>query len=394
MSGTPEAAGAAPDPERSPRILLIAGEASGDAHAAELVREVRRLAPAARFHGIGGAGARAAGMETTVDASEIATMGLTEVAEKGKAIFRAYRRLRREILESPPDLLVLIDFPEFNLALAGVARRRGVPVLYYVSPQVWAWRRGRVKKILRRVDRLAVIFPFETEVYGHDPKVVFVGHPGVERVRTSRPREETLRRHGFDPAKRLVTLLPGSRRREIDLLLPEMLGAVARLAEGRNLELALGLAPTIPRALVEAALRDAPKPVAIIEGDTYDLIGASSLVLAASGTVTLETALLERPMVIVYKVSRTTAFFGRLLIHVPFIGMANLIAGRAIVPELVQEEATAARIEAEAAAILDDPERERRMIEDLGRVRAALGESGAASRAAALALGLVGGGRP
>jgi lipid-A-disaccharide synthase len=371
-----------------PRILLVAGEASGDAHAAELVHEIRRLSPGVRFHGIGGAGARAAGMETTIDASEIATMGLTEVAEKGRAIVRAYRRLRREIRESPPDLVVLIDFPEFNLALAGVARRRGVPVLYYVSPQVWAWRRGRVRKILRRVDRLAVIFPFEAEVYGHDPKVVFVGHPAVDRVRTTRPREETLRRHGFDPQRRLVTLLPGSRRREIDLLLPEMIGAAARLGPGRALDFAIGLAPTIARELVEGALRTAPVPVRIVEGDTYDLIGASSLVLAASGTVTLETALLERPMVIAYRVSRTTAFFGRLLIRVPFIGMANLIAGRAIVPELVQEEATAERIAAEAAAILDDPERERRMIEELGRVRAALGESGAAARAAALALAL------
>ena len=369
-------------------MLLVAGEASGDAHAAEFIAEFRRLAPSASFRGIGGDGARAQGMETLIDIGEIATMGLTEVASRGRAIFDAYRRLRRELREHPPDLLVLIDFPEFNLALAGVAQRRGVPVLYYVSPQVWAWRRGRIRKILRRVDRLAAIFPFELEVYGRSDKVAFVGHPAIDRVRASRNPTATLAKQGLDPAKRLVTLLPGSRKREVELLLPEMLGAVARLAEGRDLQFALGLAQTIPRDLVEPFLASTTVPVRVVEGEVHDLIAASALVLAASGTVTLETAVLERPMVIAYKVSRTTFFFARLLVRVPYIGMANLIAGKKIVPELVQQEATAKRIAAEAAAILDDPAVARRMVEDLARVRTALGTSGAARRAAELGLEL------
>ena len=381
-------ANAAPAPARPLRVLLVAGEASGDTHAAEFVAELRRLSPGASFRGIGGAGARAAGMETLLDISEIAAMGLTEVVSRGRAILGAYRRLRREITPDLTDLLVLIDFPEFNLALAGVAHRRGVPVLYYVSPQVWAWRRGRVRKILRRVDRLAAIFPFEAEVYGHSDKVAFVGHPAIDRVRTGANPAATLSANGLDPAKRLVTLLPGSRKHEVELLLPEMLGAAERLAPGRELQFALGLAQTIPGDLVARFLAASAVRVRVIEGAVHDLIAASSLVIATSGTVTLETAVLGRPMVIAYRVSPITMFIARRLVRVPFIGIANLIAGRRIVPELVQEEATAERIAAEAAPILDDPAVARRMTEDLVGVRAALGASGAARRAAELGLEL------
>ncbi|MGH7806424.1 MAG: lipid-A-disaccharide synthase, partial [Candidatus Binatia bacterium] len=332
---------AASVPARPLSVLLVAGEASGDAHAAEFVAEFRRLAPSASFRGVGGEGARSSGMETLVDMREVATMGLTEVASRGRAILRAYRRIRREIREGRPDLLVLIDFPEFNLALAGVAHRCGVPVLYYVSPQVWAWRRGRVKKILRRVDRLAAIFPFEKDVYGRSDKVAFVGHPAIDRVLATASPTATLSCLGLDPAKRVVTILPGSRKHEVEHLLPEMIGALERLAPARDLQFVLGLAQTIPRGLVERFVSSANISVRIVEQDVHDLIAASALVIAASGTVTLETAVLGRPMVIVYKVSRTTFFFARLLVRVPFIGMANLIAGRRIVPELIQDEATA-----------------------------------------------------
>jgi lipid-A-disaccharide synthase len=379
---------AASMPARPLHVLLVAGEASGDAHAGEFVAEFRRLAPAATFRGIGGEGARANGMQTLLDIGDVATMGLTEVASRGRAILGAYRRLRRELREARPDLLVLIDFPEFNLALAGVAHRLGVPVLYYVSPQVWAWRRGRVKKILRRVDRLAAIFPFEKEVYGRSDKVAFVGHPAIDRVRPSASPAATLARHGLDPAKRVVMLLPGSRKHEVELLLPEMLGALERLAPGRDLQFALGLAQTIPKELVERLLVTAKVPVSIIESEVHDLIAASALVLAASGTVTLETAVLGRPMVIAYKVSRTTFFFARLLVRVPFIGIVNLIANRKIVPELVQDEATGERIAAEAAVILDDAAVSRRIADDLAEVRKALGSPGAARRAAELGLEL------
>lgn len=373
---------------RPARVLLVAGEASGDLHAAGLVAALRRRDPQIAVRGIAGREARAAGMTTLVDIAEIATLGLTEVAEKGRALWRSYRMLRREITERPPDVLVLIDFPEFNLALGAVAKRQGVPVFYYVSPQVWAWRRGRVRKILRRVDRLAVLFPFEPAIYGHSEKVSFVGHPLLDRVRTTRDREQTLAAHGLDPAKRLVLLLPGSRRREVERMLPDMAGAAERLAT-RDVQFAIALAPTLSRALVEPLATGRRVALPLIEDDAYNLIAAADLVLTASGTATLEVALLERPMVIMYRASPVTYMAGRALIHVPWIGMPNLIAGRAIVPELIQNEASAANIAREAEAILSDPARERTLRADLATVRRALGEGGAADRTADLMLALL-----
>jgi lipid-A-disaccharide synthase len=371
------------------RALLVAGEASGDLHAAGLVAALRRRMPQLVIHGVAGGEARAAGMTTIVDIAEIATLGLTEVAEKGRALWRSYRMLRREIVERPPDVLVLIDFPEFNLALGAVAKRRGVPVFYYVSPQVWAWRKGRVRKILRRVDRLAVLFPFEPAVYGNSDKVSFVGHPLLDRVRATRGREQTLAVHGLDPAKRLVVLLPGSRRREVERMLPEMAGAAEQLATRHPVQFAIVLAPTLSRSLVEPLVAGRGVVLPLIEGDAYNLVAAADLVLTASGTATLEVALLGRPMVIMYRASPLTYLAGRALIRVPWIGMPNLIAGRVIVPELIQSEVSATRIAREAEGILSDPEREAAVCADLAAVRQALGAPGAADRAAQLVVALL-----
>jgi lipid-A-disaccharide synthase len=230
-------------------VLLVAGEASGDLHAAGLVAALRRRDPQIAVRGIAGREARAAGMTTLVDIAEIATLGLTEVAEKGRALWRSYRMLRREITERPPDVLVLIDFPEFNLALGAVAKRRGVPVFYYVSPQVWAWRRGRVR-ILRRVDRLAVLF--RSNPRSMVTRKGLLRWASVARPRApTRDREQTLAAHGLDPAKRLVLLLPGSRRREVERMPLDMAGAAERLATRDALQFAIALAPTLSRALVE-----------------------------------------------------------------------------------------------------------------------------------------------
>jgi lipid-A-disaccharide synthase len=383
-------AAAAHSGSTAPRVMLVAGEASGDLHAAGLVGALRRRAPEIDIWGVAGHEARRQGMITAVDIAEIATLGLTEIAEKGRALWRSYRMLRRELFEHPPRLLVLIDFPEFNLALAGVAKRRGIPVFYYVSPQVWAWRRGRVRKILRRVDRLAVLFPFEPAVYDNDPRVVFVGHPLIDRVHTTASREQTFARHGLDPAKRLVVLLPGSRRREIERLLPEMAGAAERLVERHPLAFAIALAPTLPRTLAESLTVGRRVPLPLVEGDAYNLIAAADLVLTASGTATLEVALLGRPMVIMYRTSPLTYAAARALVDVPWIGMPNLIAGRSIVPELIQGRARAGEIAREAEAILSGPARARAMREDLAAVRESLGSGGAAERAAALAFELMG----
>ena len=217
-------------PDRPRRVLMVAGEASGDMHGTDLLIALREHVPDLEVFGIGGEGLRRAGMRTVVDAGEVATVGLPVATGRLRSLLRAYRALARRLREDPPDLCVLVDFPEFNLRLARLAKRAGVPVLYYIGPQVWAWRRGRVRKVARRVDRLAVVFPFEAELYApHLRDVEFVGHPLLDRVRVTRGREETLAAHGLDPARRVVVLLPGSRLSEIDHLLPHLLEAVRLL---------------------------------------------------------------------------------------------------------------------------------------------------------------------
>src|SRR2546426_1255595 len=288
--------------ERPRRLLLVAGEASGDLHGADLVRVLRATLPDLEVFGLGGERLREAGMQTVADASDVATVGLTQAAGRLRTLWRAYRALGRRLRDDPPDLCVLIDFPEFNLRLAHLAKRAGVPVLYYIGPQVWAWRRGRVRKIARRVDRLAVVFPFEPALYA--PRlagVEFVGHPLLDRVHVTRGRAETLAAHGLDPGRRTVLLLPGSRLSEIDYLLPPLLDAVRRLAQDGRLQFPLALAHTLPAEEIRRRVRDAGLDVRVIEGDTYDLIAAADLALVSSGTATLECALLERPMVIVYR---------------------------------------------------------------------------------------------
>jgi len=372
--------------ERPRRLLLVAGEASGDLHAADLVRTLRASFPDLEVFGLGGERLREAGMHTVADANDVATVGLTQAAGRLRTLWRAYRALARRLREEPPDLCVFVDFPEFNLRLARLAKRAGVPVLYYIGPQVWAWRRGRVRKIARRVDRLAVVFPFEAPLYaGSGARAEFVGHPLLDRVRPTRPVAETLTRHGLDPAKRLVALLPGSRQKEMALILPPMAEAAERLVARGDVQCVLALADTLSRADIAATMRGRPLPATVVEGDTYDLVHASELVLVASGTATLETALLERPMVIVYRVAPLTYALARRLVSVPFIGMPNLIAGRAVVPELVQHEATGPAIAAAAARFLDDAGLRATTTAALAELRRQLGGGGAARKAAAIA---------
>src|SRR5439155_1962723 len=299
-------------------------------------------------------------------------------------LWRAYRALARRLRDDPPDLCVLIDFPEFNLRLARLAKRAGVPVLYYIGPQVWAWRPGRVRKVARRVDRLAVVFPFEPKLYARQlAHVEFVGHPLLDRVRITAGRDETLRAHGLDPARRTVLLLPGSRPSEIDYLLPPLLDAVRLLGADGDLQFALALAHTLSGEELRRRIAAAAVDVRVIEGDTYNLIGAADVALVSSGTATLECALLERPMVIVYRLGPLSYVLGRLLVRgVKYIGMPNIVAGREVVPELLQRQATGPRIAAAARALLDDRARHAAMIEDLRDVRRRLGRGGAAGRAA------------
>lgn len=388
----PDASPAWALPDGPQRVLMVAGEASGDLHGADLLAALRLRAPDLEVFGIGGDRLRQAGMQTVVDAEEVATVGLTMAAGRLRSLARAYRELGRRLREEPPDLCVLIDFPEFNLRLARIAKRARVPVLYYIGPQVWAWRRGRVRKMARRVDRLAVVFPFEAELYARQlPGVEFVGHPLLDRVCVTRAREDTLRAHGLDPARRTVLLLPGSRRSEIDHLLPRLLAAVKLLGRSGSYQFALALAHTLPRTEVDAHLRRLGIDLPIIEGDTYNLIAAADLALVTSGTATLECALLECPMVIVYRLAALSYALARLLVRgVRYVGMPNIVAGHEVVPELLQGQVTGPRIAAAATSILENPTRHATITEDLRQVRGRLGSGGAAGRAAAIALEMLG----
>lgn len=372
------------------RVLLVAGEASGDLHGSHLVRALRERDSALEIFAVGGEALKREGARIIFDVARIAGMGLTELAGNLTSLWRAYSQVKKFLREQRPNLLILIDFPDFNLRVARVAKRLGVPVLYYISPQVWAWRKRRIAEIARLADRVAVVFPFEAPLYEQaGVKVEFVGHPLLDVARASRPREETLARLGLDPSRQTIALLPGSRRREVAYHLPVMLEAAEILSREMALQFILVRASTVGRDSLERSLSGASVGVSLSDGDAYNVLHACDLAWTASGTATLETALMLRPMVIVYRLARMTYALARRLVRVDFIGMANIIAGEKVVPELIQNEVTAERIAAESRAILGDREMRERMISKLSEVRAKLGAPGAAGRTADIALAMM-----
>jgi lipid-A-disaccharide synthase len=302
----------------------------------------------------------------------------------------AYRLLRRTLRTRRPSLLILIDFPEFNLRLARLAKKLGVPVLYYVSPQVWAWRRGRVREIAHVVDKMAVVFPFEVEFYErHHVPVEFVGHPLLDVVRVSQKRESILSELGLDKERPVIALLPGSRRKEIAYHLPVMVAAATELKRVEQAQFFCVRASTLDRAELQKELDRAGFVIPIVEGERYNAVNAADLVWAASGTATLETALLEKPTIVIYRVSWVTYWLARLLVKIKYIGIANILAGKRIVPELVQSDLSPKRLVQESQAILNDHDARRTMIANLRMLREQLGAPGAATRVADLAVSLM-----
>jgi lipid-A-disaccharide synthase len=366
--------------------MLSVGEASGDLHGATLCRALRALEPDVRLVGMGGGRMAAAGVEVILDPTAHAAVGTSEALGRIPSLYRAYRLMGQRLCDERPRALVLIDFPEFNLRLARRARRAGVPVVYFVPPQLWAWRRGRVRQMAERVSQVLAVFPFEAALYEHHHvPVEFVGHPLLDVLPLDLARDEARRRIQADPGHSLIGLLPGSRREEIARLLPPMLDAARRLAaaDGRR-RFVLGLAPTVPREQVLAHLRAAGgPPIELLSGHTYELMVAADVLLIASGTATLEAALLGTPMVLCYRVSRTTELIARMLTHVEWIGLPNLIAGRVVAPELIQAQVTGERLAAEAGRLLDeDPVAATAQRAAFKEVRARLGEPGVGQRAA------------
>jgi lipid-A-disaccharide synthase len=373
------------------KILIIAGEASGDLHGSNLVKALKAQDPSIAVYGVGSRNMREAGVRMLADASSISVVGATEVLTHIGAIYGVYAKLKRFLRDEKPDLLILIDFPDFNILTGKAAKKLGIPVLYYISPQVWAWRKGRVKTIAKLVETILVVFPFEVDLYratGVD--VRFVGHPLADVVDSPYTRKEACKQLGLAQDRRTVAILPGSRRKEIMHLLPDMMRAAKILCRRYpDLQFILPVAPTLDRKFVEGFVENSDVPLTIIDGRAYDVLRASNVAMVTSGTATLETGLMAVPMVIVYRASRLTYWIGRLLVSVRNFGLVNIVAGRTVVPELLQDDATPERIAEELGTILADPEKHRRITEDLVRVRTVLGEGGASRRAASAVLELL-----
>jgi lipid-A-disaccharide synthase len=371
-----------------PSILLSAGEASGDLHGATLCRALRELHPGVRLIGMGGPRMAAAGMELVADVSGHAVVGTSEALGRLPRLYRAYRLLKARLIEERPRALVVIDFPEFNLRLARIARRAGVPVVYFIPPQLWAWRRGRIRQVARRVSRVLAVLPFEERLYRDaGVPVDFVGHPLLDVLPLDLDRAEARRRLSVDPGESLIGLLPGSRREEVERLLPPMLVAAKRLsAAGVARRFALGLAPTVDVAtvarLVKAAVDEGGPRVDVFERRTYEVMAAADVVLISSGTATLEAALLGVPMVVCYRVSRITEAVVRLLVKVRWCSLPNLIANRGVVPEVLQDELTGQRLAGEALRLIEDPAAAGAQRAAFEQVRIQLGAPGVGRRAA------------
>jgi lipid-A-disaccharide synthase len=377
-------------------IMLSAGEASGDLHGATMCRALRALDPGLRLIGMGGPRMAAAGVEILVDPTAHAAMGTSEAIGRVPGLYRAYRLLVRRLREARPMAMVLIDFPEFNLRLAKQARRAGIPVVYFIPPQLWAWRRGRIRQMARRVTRVLAAFPFEKSLYEEaGVQVEFVGHPLLDVVPSDLDRAKARERLGVGERQTLVGLLPGSRRQEVDRLLPPMLDAAARLSrtDGRRC-FVLGLAASVDRGLVTVHLRRASEaggpPVEVVEGLTYEVMAASDTLLIASGTATLEAALLGTPMVVCYRVSRLSEVVVRLLNRSGWISLPNIVAGRGVVPEILQDAVTGARLASEAESLLVDSVAATAQRAAFKEVRSRLGQSGVGARAARAVLKVVG----
>ncbi|MEW6444454.1 MAG: lipid-A-disaccharide synthase [Pseudomonadota bacterium] len=391
-SATPSGERMPPVPWRPPVVMFSAGEASGDKHAAAVFQAMRERMPALRGIGMGSAASRAAGIELTVDSSAIGVVGLGEVVRHYGAIRRALKSMQQAIRAQRPDLLICVDYKEFNLRLARHAKACGIKVLFYVSPQVWAWRPGRVKKYGAAIDMMAVIFPFETAFYeAHDIPVRYVGHPLAGRVRASAPRELLMREFGLCAEAPVLGLLPGSRKAEVQRLLPVMLESAGLLArEKPGLQCILPQAATIDDALIEALLERSPVPVIHIHERSHDVLACCDAAMVASGTATLETALMGVPMAILYKVAPLTHALLKPLIRIPDIGLANIVAGRRVVQEFVQDAATPEAVKREIARILDDKEYAECIRRALAEVKDTLGPGGGVQQMAGLACEMLG----
>lgn len=365
----------------SRRVMIVAGEASGDLHGSGVVRELKAIDPTLEVFGIGGEKMKSAGMELVYHVNELSFMGFVEVIKHLPLIRSVKKTLEQLLALKRPDAVVLIDYPGFNLRFAASVKAKAIPVFYYISPQVWAWHRSRLKTMKKVVDRMMVVFPFEVPLYESEGiPVEFVGHPLLEVLGTTAPEKEFRNRHGLDPAKPLLALFPGSRVQEIENIFPVMLGAGRQIARSHGMELAVGIAPTLPERLFTENFN--LEGVRIVRGATYELMRWGTFALVTSGTATLETACFGTPMCVLYKTSWPTYMIGKLLVRVRNISLVNIVAGKEIVPEFVQGDMSVSKIGAAASRLLGDRAALASMRRELGGIRAQLGTPGASRRVA------------
>jgi lipid-A-disaccharide synthase len=368
--------------------MIIAGEASGDHHAARLIEELHKINPDVHFRGIGGEQMRAAGVDTLVDTAEMAVMGLIEVLANYRFLKSVLERMRDELRHNPPDLLILVDYPGFNLRLAETAKELGIKVLYYISPQVWAWKKKRVFKIKKLVDMMAVVFPFEIACYDKvGVPVEFVGHPLVDEVKSDFTRDEVLQELGLDPSRPVMGLFPGSRRSEVSRLLPLMLESATRIkAEIPGIQFLMPRASTLPQELLQQPVNESGLDITLVSGRPYDVMRGCDSIISASGTATLEIGLMQVPLVVTYKLAPLSYFVFSRLVKLDHIALCNIVAGERIASELIQKDATVDNITRETLALLQDAPRANAMRERMGKIRERLGASGASENIARLAL--------
>jgi lipid-A-disaccharide synthase len=373
------------------KILFSAGESSGDRHAANMFLELQKQQPDIQGFGMGGTKMAEAGIDVRYDSANIGVIGVVEVIKHYGEIRRALKLMQQLIKTERPDLLVCVDYKEFNFKLARYAKQQGIKVLFYVSPQVWAWRPGRVKAYGKVIDMMAVIFPFETAYYeAENVPVRYVGHPSVDKVHAQYSKDEDLNRFGLNQNQPVIGLLPGSRANEIKRMLPVMLAAAENVrARFPGCQFILPQADSISDDLLANYLCESQLPVKVVKNQPYDVIQCCDAVMTTSGTATLEIALLTVPMVIAYKLASLTYWLGKMLVKTPFIGLPNIVAGKSIIKELIQHEATAANLSAEVIRILGDKTYAEQMRKNLAQVRERLGQGGGSKNMAQLALDML-----
>lgn len=364
-------------------ILVVAGENSGDKYGADLVHQFHKLHPELTFFGIGGTHMKAEGVELLYSVHDLGVIGGFEVLSHLLRIKKIFNRIQREVKKRKPTASVLIDSPDFNLRLAKKFKRLSIPVLYYISPTVWAWRKGRLKTISKTVERMMLIFPFEKKIYKESMiPAVYVGHPLKEKVKNSLTKQEFLEKYSLNPKKKLIAILPGSRKNELKYHMPVLPETLHLLHKEQDVQFILLLAENLDKSLISDFLPLFPEEMLVLAEDHYEAIAASDLVLSACGTANLEAALLETPLLAFYRISPLTYFFGRRLAKIDNFSIVNILTGRRIIPELIQRNFTPENIFQEAKKILESKEIRSEMIDQFRKIKDILGNKNASQNAA------------